>query len=382
MSGAAAAYDDHAPLAESAGRFVADHYPFAQWQRIASSGDGFSRAHWKTMAELGWLALALPEAHGGLALGAAARAALAEQLGRGAVLEPWFSTTVLGAELIVGSEAPAQHAAMLPAVGAGRLLLAFAGTEAHARFDLTDVRCRAERRGEHYVLNGAKVAVLDGPSADVFLVLARTGGDPVAESGLSLLAVPRDTPGLACHVYPTVDHRRCCDVTFTDAAVPIAARMGAEGAAWPAVERAVDHALCALCAEAIGAMDVLIAVTIEHLKTRRQFGRALAQFQVLRHRVADMIVAHERCRSLLGMAIAALDDPRTTPPQRATAASAAKFETGRAGRFIGESAIQLHGAIAVTDELHAGHYVKRLMAIDTLLGDADFHLRRFQRHCA
>ena len=375
------ATDDETLLVASVDRFIAEHYDFAGWRRITARPDGFSREHWRTMAELGWLALALPEANGGLGLGARARMRLMESFGKGLVLEPYFTTAVLGAELVLGSDSAFHRDDILPKIAAGELLLAFAHAEPGSRFDLADVKCRAQRTATGYVLTGSKIAVLDAPAADRLLVLARTGGGQRDRTGLSLFVIDRAAPGLVQRDYPTVDHRRCSDIEFDAVAVEPTALLGAEDNAWPIVERAVDHAIGALCAEAVGAMGILIDATIEYLKTRRQFGRPLAEFQALRHRVADMIVAHEQCRSLVMVAASTLADKGTAAASRSATVSAAKVQTGRAGRFIGENAIQLHGAIAVTDELHVGHYVKRLMAIDTMFGNADFHVHRFHEYC-
>ena len=361
-------------VAEMVDRFLAAHGDTAEWERVASGSEGWSRARWREMAKLGWLGICLPESAGGLGCGIEERMAVMEAVGRGLVLEPYLSTAVLCAELISAGATDLQRAAFLPAIAAGDMVLAFAGSEPASRFETCDVQCSAQRNGDGWALNGAKIAVLDAPIADHLLVLARTGGERTSPHGLSVFIVEPAAPGVTMRGYPTLDRRRCADIEFIDVHVGASALVGAESMAFPAVELALDHARVALCSEAVGIMDELVTTTIAYLKQRQQFGKPLAQFQVLRHRVADMHIACEQARSMAQMASATL---LLGHPARSANAAAAKAQAGWSARFVGQQAVQLHGGMGVSNELRVGHWFKRLMAIDILLGNADHQVRRF-----
>ena len=361
-------------VAETVDRFLAAHGDTAEWERVASGSEGWSRARWREMAKLGWLGICLPESAGGLGCGIEERMAVMEAVGRGLVLEPYLSTAVLCAEFISAGATDLQRAAFLPAIAAGDMVLAFAGSEPASRFETCDVQCTAQRSGDGWALNGAKIAVLDAPIADHLLVLARTGGERTSPLGLSVFIVEPAAPGVTMRGYPTLDRRRCADIEFIDVHAGAGALVGAESMAFPAVELALDHARVALCSEAVGIMDELVTTTIAYLKQRQQFGKPLAQFQVLRHRVADMHIACEQARSMAQMASATL---LLGHPARSANAAAAKAQAGWSARFVGQQAVQLHGGMGVSNELRVGHWFKRLMAIDILLGNADHQVRRF-----
>ena len=361
-------------VAETVDRFLAAHGDTAEWERVASGSEGWSRARWREMAKLGWLGICLPESAGGLGCGIEERMAVMEAVGRGLVLEPYLSTAVLCAEFISAGATDLQRAAFLPAIAAGDMVLAFAGSEPASRFETCDVQCSAQRNGDGWALNGAKIAVLDAPIADHLLVLARTDGERTSPHGLSVFVVEPAAPGVTMRGYPTLDRRRCADIEFIDVHVGASALVGAESMAFPAVELALDHARVALCSEAVGIMDELVTTTIAYLKQRQQFGKPLAQFQVLRHRVADMHIACEQARSMAQMASATL---LLGHPARSANAAAAKAQAGWSARFVGQQAVQLHGGMGVSNELRVGHWFKRLMAIDILLGNADHQVRRF-----
>lgn len=360
--------DEQKLVADSIERWLRDRYAFEQWRKASGSERGFGDGNWREMAELGWLAIGVPEADGGLGGGAVDQMIVMEGVGRGLVLEPYLTSAVLGPALL-----PAKHPA-LERIAAGNARLAFAQAEQQARFDVADVTTTAQREGTGWRLTGRKVVVLDGPSADLLVVLARSGGSERDRKGLSLFLVPAEAAGVQRRDYRTIDRRRASDIDF-DTVVPAEALLGAENGAWPAVEAALDRVLAALAAEAVGCMKVLHADTLAYLKVRKQFGQELANFQVLQHRMVDMMIALEQAKSLAMAAAIRVDEG--DPVQRARACAAAKVQAGRAGRFVGQQAIQLHGGMGMTDELRIGHYYKRLMAIETMFGDADWHQRRF-----
>ena len=362
-------------LKNSVERFIERDYPFDRRRQYAAAEDGFSRDAWRQFAELGWLGLAMPEAHGGLAGSLTDTAVLMEALGRGLVVEPYLSTVLLGGGLLCHSAAN-QQAALIPSLIEGGLLVAFAFTERQSRYNLADVETTARAAGDGYLIDGAKGVVIHGASADKLIVSARLSGERREEAGISLFLVDGDAAGVSRRGYPTVDGLHAAEVTLNGVSVAGGDLLGPAGAAYPLIERVIDEACVAICAEAVGIMAVLVDATVEHLKTREQFGNPIGQFQVLQHRAVDMFNALELSRALVYRAaetIAANDDSAN----RARAASAAKVQIGRAGKLIGQQAIQLHGGMGMTDELSVSHYFKRLTMIGTLFGDADHHLKRF-----
>lgn len=362
--------DDQRALQSSVQDWLAHEYPHAVWRETACGARAGSPAFWHTFADLGWLAAPLPEAHGGLGGGTADACALAECFGAALVLEPFLSTVVLGAGLIQAAGSAAQQAEWLPQIGQGRLRMAFAQTEAHSRFALHDVQTRAERSGTTWRITGEKTSVWDAPDADALIVLARTGGERFDTRGLGLFIVPRESAGVTLQRFPLIDKRPGAHVRF-DGAVAQAV-LGDEAGALTAVQAVVDRALAVLASEACGAMDSAIVQTTAYLQQRKQFGQPLATFQTLRHRVVDMRVQHECSRSLALHAALHADDPQLA----AVACASAKVQAGRAGRWIGHQAIQLHGGMGMTDELAIGHLMKRLLVLDTHLGNADHHQQR------
>lgn len=366
--------EDQQQLRDSVARFVQDHYGFADWRAALRTPQAMRAPLWQNMAEFGWLAVAVPEQYGGLGLGQRERLIIAEELGRGLVSEPWWSTAVLGAELILGVANEAQKQALLPALCAGELRLACALFEPAARYDWTAVNCRATPTASGWSITGKKIVVLDAALADELLVLVRTHGASDERAGLALLRVPASSKGLRRSDFRAIDERHCADLEFDNVEVPADHLLGTAGAAAEALDRALDIARVTLCAEAIGVMTTALQQTIDYIKTRRQFGRAIAEFQAVQHRIADMTMATEQARSLTQLAGLNLD---AGAGARRRFACAAKVQIGQSGRFVGEQGIQLHGGVGVTDEVQVGHCLKRLMALDFLLGDANHHLQRF-----
>jgi alkylation response protein AidB-like acyl-CoA dehydrogenase len=357
-------------LEDSVQRFAQDHGGLDTWRRAARQEGAFRPAVWRAMAEMGWLAAAIPEEFGGMGLGARECAIVMEGLGGALLLEPYWSTAVFGVQLLLAGASREQQHALLPEIAKGSLRLAVALAEPGTRYEWKDVRCRARREGGQWRISGSKVAVLDGGVADRLLLLARVED----AAGIALFCIDARGPGIRARHGISLDERHCTDYLFEDAPVPADARLAGATPAAAAMEQAITWALAALAAESVGAMSAVLRITIEYLKTRRQFGKALCEFQALRHRVADMLMATEQTRSLAVMAAATLDSESARADR---VAAAAKIQAGQAGRFVGESAVQLHGGIGVTDELQVGHYLKRLLCADLLLGDASFHLKRF-----
>ncbi len=363
--------DEQKLLADSLEGWLRKEYSFEHWRKLVKTEQGYSDANWAHFAEMGWLGVALPEAHGGLGGGAVETMVIGERFGAALVAEPYLSSVVLGGGLVAAAGSEAQQAEILPALAEGRSKLAFAFAEHGARFALNDVSVKAEKAGSGYTLSGKKIVVWDAPGADLLVVLARSAGGRQDHQGLGLFLVDNQAKGVNRQDYRTVDNRRAADISF-EAAPALA--LGDPEAGLPIVERVVDSAMAYLAAEAVGAMQVLYETTLAYLKTRKQFGRAIGDFQVLQHRMVDMMIHVEQSRSLALYASLAQSRPAT---ECAKAAAAAKVQVGKSGKWVGQQAVQLHGGMGMTDELTVGHYMKRLMMIDTAFGHADHHQRRF-----
>ena len=359
-------------LLDSVARFVERDYGFAQRRAALAQPDGFSRAAWRQFADMGWLALGLPEACGGVG-SAMDQLALAEALGRALPLEPWLANTALCAPLLAGSD-HAAHIALAQEIAEGRRFAALAAHELLGRHDAFDIASQAQRRQDgQWQIDGSKTLVLGGGCADVLLVLARTDGERRDRQGLTLFAVPANARGVGLHALPTYDGRQTATVTLRRVSVGDDARIGPVGAGWLLVEAALDRATVMACADAVGAMTRAFDLTRDYVATRRQFGRALSANQVVRHRLVDLYVSIEQARAISEAAAAALD---ADGPTRMRAVSYAKAFVSGAGRTLGEQAVQLHGAIGMTDEVEVGHCYKRLAAHAILFGDAEWHLAR------
>jgi alkylation response protein AidB-like acyl-CoA dehydrogenase len=365
--------DEQRLLRESAERFVGETYNAEHRRRLANDPLGFSAEIWKRFAELGWLALPIPESHGGLGGGAVEIGILMEAFGRGLVSEPYLSTVVIGAALVGECGSEAQKQALLPAIADGSLYLAFAHSERAARFDLAEVATTARKMPEGWVLNGKKTAVLDGNAARQIIVSARIGADHGAAGKICLFLVPANTPGLTKRDFPRLGGGRACNLELKDVRLAADALLGDGTDALPAIEAVVDRAMAALGAEAVGIMQTLLDQTLEYTKIRKQFGQPLSANQVIRHRLADMAMNCDEARS---MALRAALMADAEPVARSRAASGAKAKIGKCARFVAEQSVQLHGAMGVTEELDIGSYFKRLLAFDTLFGGSAYHYRR------
>ena len=361
--------DDQRLLKDSVHRLIADTYAFESRKKMMNEPDGWSRAGWAKMAELGLLGLPFAEEYGGFGGGPVETMLLMQAFGRGLVLEPYFATVILGGKLVDSLGSPEQKKEILSAVAAGTRLLAFAHVERSSRYNLADVTTTAKPDGAGYVIDGAKSVVLHGDCADQLLVTARTAGGRLDRDGIGLFLVDANATGVTRRGYRTQDGLRAAEVTFASAQ---ATAVGDPADALPQIEHVVDRAIAALCAEAVGAMEAMQEITLDYIKTRKQFGRAIGEFQVIQHRSVDMLVAVEQARSMALYATVMADE--ADPGERARAMSAAKVQIGRSARHVGQECIQLHGGIAMTNEYKAGHYFKRTTMIDKLFGDADQHL--------
>ncbi|MEK9672986.1 MAG: acyl-CoA dehydrogenase family protein [Rhodospirillaceae bacterium] len=367
-------------IRETAERFFRDDYGIDTRRHNVAMPDGFCRETWARYADLGWLALGIDEDFGGVGGGAVEMAVMMEAFGRGLAVEPYLSTCVLGGALLRLGAADGVKPALLGQLAEGKLLLSFAYSEARSRYDLNHVECRAVKDGGEYKVTGEKTVALHAGQADKIAVTARTGGDARDAGGITVFLIDRDAPGVTVRDYPTVDGFRAGSVRLDDVAVDAARVLGDVDGGLALIEQVVDFGAAMLAAEAAGVMAALTDQTVTYLKERKQFGRPLGDNQALQHRATEMYIETELTRSLAYMAAVRADDADRTAAARA--ASKAKVKTGRAGRLIGQEAVQLHGGMGVTEEMPVGHYFKRLTMIDHTFGDAAHHLARLAENPA
>jgi pimeloyl-CoA dehydrogenase small subunit len=362
---------DQQLLKDTVMRLLADHYDFDNRKRYLAAG-GWSREVWNRFAELGLLGLPFEESEGGLGAGAVELLIVMEAFGRHLVLEPYLATIVLGGGALRYGASEQLRQQLLPKLIAGTHLAALAHSERQARFDLADVATTARRSGKDWVLNGAKKYVLHGAAADYLIVSARVSGEQRDRHGLGLFVVDSGSSGLQRRGYFTQDGTSAADITLANVRVDSGWLIGEPGDALAIVEKLVADGIAASCAEAVGAMERAFEITVEYLKTRKQFGTTIGSFQALQHRAVDMLVALEQARSMALYAAMMSSEPDTEV--RNQALSAAKVQICRSGRFIGEQAVQLHGGIGVTEECQVGHYYRRLTMLELLFGDPAHHL--------
>jgi pimeloyl-CoA dehydrogenase small subunit len=361
-------------LKDSVDGLLASSYDFEQRKKYAAEKGGWSKSVWNKLAEQGLLGLPFSEDDGGFGAGAIETMIVMEALGKALVVEPYLATVVLGGGFLRHGGSAAQKAAHLPSIIDGSKTLAFAQLEKNSRYDLADVSTTAKKKGAGWVIDGEKFVVLNGASADTLIVTARTKGSQRDRSGIGVFLVSSNTKGISIKDYPTQDLLHAADITFSGVEVGADAAIGDPENALPLIERVVDEARIAMCAEAVGAMDESLKSTVEYLKTRTQFGVPIGTFQVLQHRAADMFVAVEQARSMSMFATMASDFKDAK--ERATAVAAAKVQIGKSLKFVGQQSIQLHGGIGMTMEAKIGHYFKRLTMIENTFGDTDYHLNR------
>ena len=361
-------------LRDSLARLIREKYDFDTRRGVVESEAGWRPEIWAQFAELGLLMAPFSEDDGGLGGGPIDAMIVMEEFGKGLVVEPYVPSVVCGGGFLKHAGSAAQKEEHLASIIGGEQIFAFAYAEPRGRYNLADLETTAKANGSGYVLNGHKAVVIGAPWATHLIVTARTGGDRRDAEGVSVFIVPKDAKGVTARDYPTVDGRRASEVYFENVSVGAEALVGDEGSGLPLIERVVDEATVATCAEAMGAMGVAHQMTVEYSKQRKQFGTPIGKFQVLQHRMVDMFMEHEQSISMTYMATLKLDEDEVT---RKKAVSAAKVRIGQGGRFVGQESVQIHGGMGMTDELAIGHYFKRLTMIDSEFGNVDHHLKRY-----
>lgn len=365
--------EDRAMLKDMVARFISDNYPLEERHRAAETSEGFSRDMWARFAELGLIGALLTEADGGFGGSGFDINVLFEELGRGLVVEPFLACAILGGGMVsaLGND---RQKTIIGDMIAGSTLLALAHGEPDSRYDLSRVTTRASADGNAWVLNGQKAVVLNGDAADLLVVTARTGGAVSDETGITAFLVPSRLDGVTVRGYPTIDGLHAAELTLENVRVDGDAVLGSPGEAFAAIEWSVARANTALASEAVGLMEVCRDLTLDYLRTRKQFGVPIGKFQALQHRMATVLMEIEQARSAAINAAGRLDLPHA---EREKAVSSAKAMAGRVGRLVAEEAIQMHGGIGMTWEYGLGHFAKRLIMLDHQFGDVDYHTERF-----
>ena len=366
--------DEQRLLRESVDRLLADHYGFAQRRGYLAEPEGWRTRLWSRYAEQGLLGLPFHEEYGGFGGGPIEVMLVMEAFGRVLALEPYLATVVLAGTALRLAGSEAQKRQILPRIADGSLILAFAHGERQARYDLTDVLTTGKPTSHGWLLDGAKSVVAHGDSAQQLLVSARVAGERDDPDGIGLFLVDAKANGVARRSYPMRDGSRAAEISLSGVEVERDAVLGEPGNTMAVIERVVEAGIAATSAEAVGAMEVMHAMSLEYLKTRQQFGKPIGQNQVLQHRAAEMLIALEQGRSMAMLATMTVDDP--DPEERRHNIAMAKVGVGQTSRFVAQNAIQLHGGIGMTEEYAVGHYFRRVMVIEHLFGDPAHHLAR------
>jgi alkylation response protein AidB-like acyl-CoA dehydrogenase len=367
--------EEQSMVRDTVASFLQDKYDFETRRKIVASESGWRADYWKAFAEeLGILGASFSEELGGLGGGAIDNMIIMEEFGKALVIEPYLGTVVIGGGFMKHS-GYAGAASVIEGIVGGTTTIAFAYAEPQARYTWRDLKTTARKEGAGYVLNGHKAVVVGAPFASHLVVTARTGGAQRDAGGVSVFLIDKSLPGVVTRDYPTVDGGRASEVYFENVSIPADALIGEEGGGLPLVDKVIDEATAAVGAEAVGVLRKLHEGTLDYAKQRKQFGTAISNFQVLQHRMVDMFIEVEQAVSMTYMATIKLDE---SDDERAKAVSAAKVRIGRACKFVGQNAIQIHGGMGMTDELAIGHYFKRASIIEGLFGSVDHHLKRYE----
>lgn len=358
-------------LADSIEKFIDNEYAFDTRQKYAASEAGFSADVWSTFAELGWTTVPFSEDDGGFNGDQIDVMVMMQRFGRGLLVEPYLANIVLAGGILKRVGSAEQKQQWLQEIMSGELQATLAFTEPQARYDIANIATTAAANGADWVLNGHKGLVFNGGTSDLIIVPARTSGKQDDDSGITLFAVPADTAGMSINAYHTVDGLRAADLTLSDVRVSGDAVLGGTGDGFAALDETVDDATLAICAEAVGILQVLKDKTVEFSKSRSQFGVPIGSFQALQHRMVDMLTICEQAQSLLLWATMTVAEGGAEAKR---AVSSIKYLVGTSGQTLGEEAVQLHGGMGVTWDLDVAHYFKRLTAISQLFGNADWHL--------
>jgi alkylation response protein AidB-like acyl-CoA dehydrogenase len=364
--------DEQRLLVDSVNNFVKKDSPIERFRKQRDVDPGWSKEIWAQMGELGWLGLPFPESAGGLGTGFLDAALLLDRFGTTLVPEPYIPSVVLAGTALVRAGSKAQQERWLAPMIAGERTLALASSEKDGRYDVAHVKTRAQKHGAGYTLDGEKVWVLSGDSADQLVVSARTSGEPTDRKGVSLFVV--DRAAVTAQPLKTMDGRRAAHVTLRGVSVGADALLGEEGGAAELLDELLDLGAAAACAEGAGILEAVMQMTREYLCDRVQFGVQIGTFQALQHRAVDMFVELQLAKATLLLAALKVEEGEQ---ERKRAVSIAKAQLAQSGAFVTRQGIQLHGGIGVTDEHNVGLYFKRINVLNALFGDEEYHVERF-----
>ena len=361
-------------LQDSITKFVQENYELPTRTKVIKTRTGYSEDHWKQFAELGWLALPFDEEDGGLGGSCVDMMVVCEALGKGLVVEPFYASVVLAGTALRLAGNAEQKQKLIGGIIDGSIKATVAYAELQARYELNDVATTATKEGDSYVINGEKSVVINAETADYIIVSARTSGERASDGGISLFIVDAKAEGISSIHYPTIDGGRGSELTFSNVKVAASDLLGELDGGLPLLEEIRDYCILALSAEAVGQMELMYKDTVEYCSQREQFGHALSDFQVLKHRFSDMFVETEQCKSLLYRAT--LEKQIGMPEARKTI-HALKYKIGKEGNLLARLAVQSHGGMGVTEELRLGHYFMRLAVLDTVFGNYDYHMDKY-----
>ena len=370
--------EEQTMLKESVTRFIRERYDFDQRKQIIKSEEGYSPDCWATFAELGWLSIPFAEEYGGFGGTIEDVAIVMEEMGKGMIVEPYVPTVLMFGQLLALSQNNELKSEYIPKIIDGSCLGAFAFLERQSRYEITDIRTKATVQDDNYIVNGEKAVVYGAGNANALIITVRTSGEQFDRDGVTLLLLESDCPGVETKPYQMMDGQMAANVTFNNVSVPQSNVLGSVDAGAELMETLVPLVILATSAEALGIMSVLNELTISYAKTRNQFGAPISSFQALQHRMVDNFMAVEQSRSMLYRGLCAFgEEEAETPIECLRSLHAMKVIISKSAKRVGEDAVQIHGGMGMTDELNIGHYLKRLISINTLFGDADFHQKKF-----
>lgn len=365
--------DEQNMVRDGISRLVREQYDWDTRRGVIASEAGWRPEFWAQLAELGMLAAPFSEEDGGFGGGAVETMLIMEEFGKGLVVEPFIPGVVCAGGFLKYAGTAAQKEEYLSGIIAGEKIFAFAYAEPQGRYDLANLTTTAKKDGSGYILSGQKAVVIGAPWASHLVVTARTSGGQSDRNGVSVFIVPKDADGVSTRDYAVVDGRRASEVYFENVSLSADALIGELDNGLPLIDKVVDEATAAVCAEATGAIQVTHKMTLEYAQQRKQFGVPISSFQVLQHRMADMFMEYEQSISMSYLATIKLSEDEA---ERKKAVSSAKVRIGQAARFVGQSAVQTHGGMGVTDETAVSSYFKRLSTIESEFGSVDHHMRR------
>ncbi|MAE37820.1 MAG: pimeloyl-CoA dehydrogenase small subunit [Pelagibacteraceae bacterium] len=354
--------------------FVRDDYNWETREKIVKTEEGWKPENWSKFAELGLLSVPFSENHGGLGGTAVDSMIVMEQFGKGLVVEPFMPSILLSGKLISKLASESQANDIIPKIMEGESRYVFAYAEPQSRFDLSDVKTSAVKDGDSYTVNGFKSVVFGASMATHIIIAARTSGDQRSEDGITLFMADIKSDGITLQTYPTIDEYRASEVVIENLKISSDMILGEVDKAYETIEEVIDLATIAACSEAVGVLQILKDSTVDYCKQRKQFGQPISKNQAIQHKLVDMMIEYEQAKSILYAAVTAdLNDT----VQRKKSVSAAKARIGQSIKFVGETAIQLHGGMGMVDEYMISHYFKRATMLGVLFGNVDFHLKRF-----